>query len=60
MSRSAEVGGGEAGYITLAVLVVSGVLGVLVTSLLMASRPSLGIARIGWMRSPAKRSSTAP
>jgi hypothetical protein len=48
MNKAPEVSGGEAGYITLAVLVVSGVLAVLVTSLLMASRPSLGIARIGF------------
>jgi len=36
------------GYVTLAVLVVTGLLAVIVTSLLMVSRPALGLARIGF------------
>ena len=35
------------GYITLAVLVMVGVLAAIVTSMLMVSRPALGLARIG-------------
>lgn len=38
----------DGGYVTLAVLIVTAVLGVVVTSLLMVSRPALGLARIGF------------
>jgi hypothetical protein len=37
----------DGGYISLAVLVVTGLLAVIVTSLVMVSRPAMGLARVG-------------